>query len=149
MSDLELTQLERAKSGEGNVNTSISKYLRYWYVFLACIAISVGTSYLLLKYMVPQYHISSTILIEQDDKNRAGTNKPNVYDINFLNASKNVDNEIEILKSKKLMEMAENISKERGFHKIRVISGVGVRNYYRKLGYELDDNGIYVEKVLV
>ncbi|KAK7021941.1 Elongator subunit [Halocaridina rubra] len=47
-----------------------------------------------------------------------------------------------------LMEEAERIAKEEhGSHKISVISGVGTRNYYRKLGYELD--GPYMSKILV
>jgi elongator complex protein 3 len=45
------------------------------------------------------------------------------------------------------MEEAEKIAREEhGSKKIVVISGVGTRNYYRKLGYELD--GTYVSKLL-
>ncbi|KAI5704780.1 hypothetical protein M8J75_008705 [Diaphorina citri] len=47
-----------------------------------------------------------------------------------------------------LMEEAERIAREEhGSVKIAVISGVGTRNYYRKLGYELD--GPYMSKSLV
>ncbi|XP_042868462.1 elongator complex protein 3 [Penaeus japonicus] len=47
-----------------------------------------------------------------------------------------------------LMEEAERIAREEhGSNKIAVISGVGTRNYYRKLGYELD--GPYMSKSLV
>lgn len=46
-----------------------------------------------------------------------------------------------------LMEEAEKIAREEhGSLKISVISGVGTRNYYRKLGYELD--GPYMSKSL-
>lgn len=46
-----------------------------------------------------------------------------------------------------LMEEAERIAKEEhGSEKILVISGVGTRHYYRKLGYELD--GPYMSKLL-
>lgn len=46
-----------------------------------------------------------------------------------------------------LMEEAERIAQfEHGSNKISVISGVGTRNYYRKLGYELD--GPYMSKYL-
>lgn len=46
-----------------------------------------------------------------------------------------------------LMEEAERIARdEHGAHKLSVISGVGTRNYYRKLGYELD--GPYMSKEL-
>ncbi|EZA53432.1 hypothetical protein DMN91_004513 [Ooceraea biroi] len=47
-----------------------------------------------------------------------------------------------------LMEEAERIAKEEHYsRKISVISGVGTRNYYRKLGYELD--GPYMSKMLI
>jgi elongator complex protein 3 len=46
-----------------------------------------------------------------------------------------------------LMEEAERIAREEhGSDKILVISGVGTRHYYRKLGYELD--GPYMSKWL-
>jgi elongator complex protein 3 len=45
-----------------------------------------------------------------------------------------------------LMEEAERIAfEEHGSKKISVISGVGTRNYYKKLGYELD--GVYMSKI--
>jgi elongator complex protein 3 len=45
------------------------------------------------------------------------------------------------------MEQAEKIAREEhGSEKISVISGVGVRNYYAKLGYHLD--GPYMSKML-
>jgi len=40
---------------------------------------------------------------------------------------------------KKLMEEAEKITKEFRIGKLSVISGVGVRGYYRKLGYRLEN----------
>lgn len=46
-----------------------------------------------------------------------------------------------------LMEEAERIAQEEhGARKIAVISGVGTRDYYRKIGYELD--GPYMSKLL-
>ncbi|MDD2666027.1 MAG: tRNA uridine(34) 5-carboxymethylaminomethyl modification radical SAM/GNAT enzyme Elp3 [Methanocellales archaeon] len=47
---------------------------------------------------------------------------------------------------KELLSEAENITKDNGFDKIAITSGVGVRDYYRKLGYELD--GPYMVKGL-
>ncbi len=48
---------------------------------------------------------------------------------------------------KKLMLEAEKIARQNGFKKIAVISGVGVRGYYRKLGYRL--KGTYMVKSLI
>lgn len=46
-----------------------------------------------------------------------------------------------------LMEEAEKIAREEhGSSKLAVISGVGTRHYYRKLGYELEKT--YMVKML-
>jgi elongator complex protein 3 len=47
---------------------------------------------------------------------------------------------------KKLIAEAEKIARSNGYKKIAVISGVGVRDYYRKFGYKLD--GEYMVKDL-
>lgn len=40
---------------------------------------------------------------------------------------------------KKLVEEAEKIALNEGYKKIAIISGTGVRNYYKKLGYNLEE----------
>ncbi len=45
-----------------------------------------------------------------------------------------------------LLHVAERIAREHGKRKLLVISGIGVREYYRKLGYERD--GPYMAKAL-
>ena len=45
---------------------------------------------------------------------------------------------------KQLMLQAEKIAKEQGYKKVAVISGVGVKGYYAKLGYQHD--GTYMTK---
>jgi elongator complex protein 3 len=47
---------------------------------------------------------------------------------------------------KKLLKKAEQLAKEVGMKKMVVISGVGVRGYYRKLSYKLE--GVYMVKSL-
>jgi len=44
------------------------------------------------------------------------------------------------------MQKAEKLAKKQGFNKIAVISGIGVREYYKKLGYKLE--GTYMVKIL-
>ena len=45
---------------------------------------------------------------------------------------------------KKLLDQAEKIAKKHRLNKIAVISGIGVRGYYEKLGYKLE--GMYMVK---
>jgi elongator complex protein 3 len=47
---------------------------------------------------------------------------------------------------KKLLAKAEEMAIDGGFHKMAVISGIGVRGYYRKFGYKLQ--GTYMTKKL-
>jgi elongator complex protein 3 len=47
---------------------------------------------------------------------------------------------------KELIEHAEEIASGAGYRKLSIISGIGAREYYRKLGYELD--GAYMSKTL-
>jgi elongator complex protein 3 len=49
---------------------------------------------------------------------------------------------------KQLMAEAEKIAKKAGYKQIRVISGVGVREYYKNLGYELDSEKTYMIKTI-
>ena len=47
-----------------------------------------------------------------------------------------------------LLEKAEQIAKKKKNSTIKIISGVGVREYYKKLGYKVDNENIYMEKEL-
>jgi len=47
---------------------------------------------------------------------------------------------------KQLMQEAENLAKKNKYQEIKVISGIGVREYYKSIGYSLDKNRIYMEK---
>ncbi len=47
---------------------------------------------------------------------------------------------------RKLITHAEQVAKKHGYRKIAVISAIGTRNYYRKLGYQLE--GLYMTKNL-
>ena len=45
-----------------------------------------------------------------------------------------------------LMAEAEELAHKAGYTKVAVIAGVGTRNYYRKLGYEMEGEGDYMLK---
>ena len=47
---------------------------------------------------------------------------------------------------KKLLARAEELSREKGFKKLLVLSGIGAKQYYKKLGYDYE--GVYMGKLL-
>lgn len=59
---------------------------------------------------------------------------------NLNNVGNNIENSMQHKGyGKRLIEKAEEISLNEGFKKMAIISGTGVRNYYKKFGYELKD----------
>ena len=50
---------------------------------------------------------------------------------------------------KRLIQIGEIVAMLHGKEKIAVISGVGVRNYYRKRGYKFNQDGEYMIKDLI
>ncbi len=46
-----------------------------------------------------------------------------------------------------LIDCAEEIVRDKSINSLKIISGVGVREYYRKLKYKLDDEGYMVKKI--
>ena len=50
---------------------------------------------------------------------------------------------------KMFIKKAEEITKNNKIKQLKIISGVGVREYYKKLGYKIDKEGFYMEKKLL
>jgi tyrosine-protein kinase Etk/Wzc len=94
-------------SNENNEQTSLSikdifyKYLRFSPLFILSIALSLFVAYIYLRYATPIYSATGALIIK-DDQPLKGTDK---YDA-VLNGgnTKNLSDEIEVLKSRPLME---------------------------------------------
>ncbi|HCA07562.1 polysaccharide biosynthesis tyrosine autokinase [Chryseobacterium sp.] len=90
-----------------NINEIIRPYLRKWPWFLISTFIALVLGYISLEFMVPVYEVKSTILIK-DAKNSTspvGSDLGVLPDLSGFGGLKtnSIGNEIEILKSKKLM----------------------------------------------
>ena len=64
-----------------------------------CFAIS----YLYLRYTIPEYEATSTVLIKDDNKGGDISELSAFSDLGILGGKSNIENEIEILKSRSLM----------------------------------------------
>ncbi|AKD01938.1 tyrosine-protein kinase [Pontibacter korlensis] len=101
MSEKEVFQFE---SEEIDIKNILQKYLRYWYLFVIGVVICLGLAFLYLRYATPAYNISSTLLIKDDKKGPDLSGNAVFSDLELFKASKNIDNEIQVLKSKSLMQ---------------------------------------------
>src|SRR5690606_15238834 len=100
MSEKEIFQLD---SEEINIKEIVQKYLRNWYLFVIGVLLAGIVAFLYLRYTTPQYRISSTLLIKDDKKGPSLGDNVVLNDLDLFQTGKNIDNEIEILKSKSLM----------------------------------------------
>ena len=89
-----------------NIREIIKPYLYRWHWFILGAILAVITAWFFLRYSIPVYSTESTLLIKEVKKSSAG--QPELSVISELGGiggmgTNSVDNEIEILKSKKLM----------------------------------------------
>jgi tyrosine-protein kinase Etk/Wzc len=119
MSTNELFPLASEKPDSKNIGQLIAQYTKYWYWFVVSIALCLGAAYAYLKYYaVPEYAITSSLLIKEDKSGAAATEES--FNLNLFASSKNLNNEIEILESTSLME--------------RVVQALGLTTTYHKAG---------------
>ncbi|MCT2409550.1 polysaccharide biosynthesis tyrosine autokinase [Chryseobacterium antibioticum] len=88
-----------------DINEIVKPYVRKWPWFIISAFLFLFLSYFFLKFITPVYEIKSTILIK-DSKNAASNSDFGVLeDLSGFGGMKtnSIDNEVEILKSKKLM----------------------------------------------
>lgn len=102
MTEKDIMQL--GESEDIDLKGILFKYIRYWYWFIAGVIICLGLAFLYLYITAPQYKIQSTLLIK-DEKKMPDMSGGDVFGgLDIFGASKSIDNEIEVLKSKSLMQ---------------------------------------------
>lgn len=100
MENLEFWQ---EKEEDFNLKLFLLKYLRYWYWFVLALLVALGGAFFYLQFTVPIYKVSATILIKDEKKGMGGGNEM-LKELDLFNGNKIVENEMEVLKSRTLME---------------------------------------------
>lgn len=111
-----MNNLENNKTKKENEVSQISvkeivlKYFYYIPLFILSISLSVGTGFIYLRYKQPLYKANVSVFIKSGEDNSLNPNKNNQTDlINnalFGNKTVNLENEIELLKSKQVISNA-------------------------------------------
>lgn len=91
------------KEEDFNLRLFLLKYLRYWYWFVIALAVAFASAFFYLQYTVPIYKVTASLLIKDEKKGMTGGNEM-LKELDMFNGSKIVENEMEVLKSRALME---------------------------------------------
>ena len=80
-------------------------YLKKWKWFIIGVFLCTSIAFIYLRYTIPQYKAVASILVKDDKKGAMASELTAFSDLGLLNGTKsNVDNEVEILKSRTLIE---------------------------------------------
>ena len=85
-----------------NLKELVLKYLKHWYWFVLCFLVFTVFAYVSLRYSTPLYDVSSTIVISQED-NLSDAGLSVFKDLGLEQTQDQIENEIQILKSKTLI----------------------------------------------
>ena len=96
-----------------NIQEILFRYLIHWPWFVVSVIICIACAWGYLRLATPVYNISATVLIKDDKKGGGASMSSELEKIGldgFVSSSNNVDNEIEVLKSKsRAREVVNNL----------------------------------------
>jgi len=79
-----------------------SRYIFYWPLFLVLAIIFGAAAFFYLRYTTPLYEANATMIIK--DEKKGTENSKGVDELNMINSKKIIENEIEVLQSRSIME---------------------------------------------
>ena len=86
-----------------DIKASILNYSQYWYYFLVSVLFFGFIAFLNNRYTVPEYSVSTTLLIRDDNNTQMGAENL-LEGLELFSGKKNIENEIIILNSYNLSE---------------------------------------------
>ncbi|MEP4882376.1 Wzz/FepE/Etk N-terminal domain-containing protein, partial [Maribacter dokdonensis] len=83
----------------------LASYIKHWYLFAIGIFLCVLAAFLYLRYKaIPQYQITSTVLIKDKDKGSSTNSEQSLGDLGLVKPSSNIEDQIGIITSSYFME---------------------------------------------
>ena len=103
--DFNTTNPDENQNDDINLRDTLERYLNHWQWFALAILLCVSIAFIYLRYSMPQFQASTTILVKDEKKGGMLSELSAFADLGLGSGLKsNVDNEIEILKSRTLVE---------------------------------------------
>jgi tyrosine-protein kinase Etk/Wzc len=93
---------------ESSLGDIVYRFLPYWPFFVLLLLITMAGAWIYLRYKMPVYQTTATILIKDDKDTNPNSDVLEAFDL--FGSKKNVENEAEVLQSKTLMqEVVKNL----------------------------------------
>jgi tyrosine-protein kinase Etk/Wzc len=102
MRQVDNNTIETEEKESNMIQQIISKFVPYWPLLILFVLMSLALAYGYLRYATPLYEAAAKIIIK--DNKRGGDGSNIMESLNIIASNKDVENELEILKSRALME---------------------------------------------
>jgi tyrosine-protein kinase Etk/Wzc len=89
------------KEEEESIVQVMANYLPYWPLFLVFLVVAMAGAYIYLRYAVPQYEATATIIIK--DEKKGSDDSKLMESLDQINTKKIIENEVEVLQSTSLV----------------------------------------------
>ena len=107
--ELEQYNYSVEETQENSLKDILFKYLMHWKWFGLSVIVGLCLGFVYLRFQTPLYEVNASILIKDDKKGGAMSDELSAFaDLGILKGSKNIDDEIEVLKSRSLMTLVVN-----------------------------------------
>lgn len=104
-----ISPISEIKGGNADFNfrETLSRYLFHWPLFLLVMLVALGMAFLYVRYSEPLYDIRAKLLIKDDRKEQPQAGN-DLKRMDVFGSSKIIENEVEILRSRKLIQRVVN-----------------------------------------
>jgi uncharacterized protein involved in exopolysaccharide biosynthesis len=132
MEENQLSFFDNEQSQKINYKEIALKYIQRWKLFAVLIAGAVAFSTIYLRYKVPQFEASTTILIKNNQKGGSGMSETSAFeDLSIFADGNSIENEKAILSSRNLMRNVINRLKLREeYYAVGKVTGFKRREIY-------------------
>jgi tyrosine-protein kinase Etk/Wzc len=95
-----------AKGDDDNIDFKyiFRNYLSYWPLFIICLTVALLAACVVYKMSKPVYDIETTMLMQDDSKDKPSDDKSALQELDLVNPPKIVENEMEVFKSRTLVK---------------------------------------------
>ncbi len=102
MSRIQVTKKNGIQQDGSLINQLMFRYLPYWPLFVIMLVLGAAAAYTYIRYKVPEYEASASILIK--DERKGVDDSKAIESFNIFGSKKIVENEIEMIKSRTLLK---------------------------------------------
>jgi len=113
MKEIDFNEVKESKEENIDIKEMLFKYLIHWPWFVGAVVACMIAAWVYLHMSTPVYNVSATVLIKDDKKGGAAgmsTELENLGLDGLISSSQNIDNEMEVLRSKTIAkEVVEDL----------------------------------------